>query len=239
MGSADHRKGVSPEEFVERLKALIAAHIAGSNEVLARFGHFVQEASKAVGTAPMSDRTSTQTALSRWLDFNLASYSVMTTGSLAMLQGLISAAEETLIPKPGPSLHRGGHAKHRIELRMSGRPGEKTAAGFALENNLALPLTVAFECGQLIPQTGLALGASHVSFEPATLVIPPKGQAVVQAIVSITHEFQVGETYTSTVRLLGSDNKEIGLSVTVLPPLSRKEQARRPRKPATKRRSRK
>jgi hypothetical protein len=223
MGPTDRTERMSTDEFVERLKSLIIAHAAGSNQLLTRFSHFVQEASQAVGSAPTRERTDAQTMLSRWLDFNLASYSVMSTSSLALLNGLLAAAESTLIPKPAPAPATGPSQATRVDLRLSGRHGERATSAFALENHFDLPLTVMFEWGDLVSESGSSLPASHLSFEPASPVIPPHGQAVVQAAVSITKEFTVGQTYTTTIRLLGSEAKEIGLSITILPPMDADE----------------
>jgi hypothetical protein len=241
MGSRDRTDRISPDEFVERLKTLVTAHVMGSKQLLTRFSLLVREASKAVGSNPTRKRTDTQTMLSRWLDFNLASYSVMTTSSLALLNGLITAAESTLIPKPESAPATRPSTTRRVELRLSGRHGERATSCFALENHFDLPLTVNFEAGELVPETGSALPASHVSFEPAAPVIPPNGQAVIQAAVSITPEFIVGQTYTTTIRLMGSEAKEIGLLLTVLPPTDNKAPVGSPPKPsksAKKRRAR-
>jgi len=214
MSSRASSETLSPDEFVERLKRLVAAQIAGSNQLLTRFGDFAREASKAVGGNPTGERASAQTLLSRWLDFNLASYSVVTTNSLALLNDLLGAAESTLIPRRASSP---SSPASRVELRLSGRHGERASSGFVLENHYDRPLEITFQAGDLVPQTGPSLPASHVSFEQRKLVISPHGQAVVQVAVSITPDFAVGQTYTTSIRLLGFEAKEVGLSVAVLP----------------------
>ena len=45
------------DEFVERLRELIAANIAGSTQVVTRFSDFIQEAIKAVSSDPAGQRT--------------------------------------------------------------------------------------------------------------------------------------------------------------------------------------
>jgi hypothetical protein len=57
-----------------------------------------------------------------------------------------------------------------------------------------------------------------VGFEPAALVVAPRAQAIVQATVTITTDFVVGQTYTTTIRPLGFEAKQLGLSLVVLPP---------------------
>ena len=230
----------SPEEFVEQLKELVAANVAGSTQLVARFNDFVRDAARAVGPGRAGEPTDEAvTLLSRWLDFNLASYSVVSTHGLALLNGLLSAAESTLIPKaPRAPDARPSPAPH-VELRLSGRHGERVTSGFVVENHFDRAFAVTLQCGDLIPVTGKALPASLVAFEPAKLVIASRGQAVIQAAVAITNDFVVGQTYTTTIRLLGFQAKEVGLSVTVLPPAEAAKPSGPPpkrSKPAKKRR---
>jgi hypothetical protein len=97
-----------------------------------------------------------------------------------------------------------------------------------LENHYDRLLGVTFESSDLIPQNGPLQSASHVGFEPGKLELPPGRQAEVRVIVSITPDFAVGQTYTATIRLLGFEAKEMGLSVTVLPPAGASEFAGSP-----------
>jgi hypothetical protein len=207
----------SPDEFIERLKELVAADVAARTQLKARFSDFVREASQAVGTGRAGERTDAQALLSRWLDFNLESYSVVSAQGLALLNGLLSAAERTLIPQaPAPDTRATPAA--RVELRLSGRHGERATTGFVVENHFNRPLAVTFQSTDLVSKTGASLPASLVSFEPTTLVLEQRRQGVVQATVTITADFEVGQTYTATIRLLGFEAKEVGLSVTALPP---------------------
>ncbi len=208
MVSTGRSERTSPDEFVERLKVLVANNIGGSKQLLTRFSNFVREADQAVTTSRAAGRPDAQALLSRWLDFNLESYSVLSAQSLALLNGLLSAAQSTLIPKTAPA------APPRVELRLSGRHGEQATTSFVIENHFDRPLSVGFESAALIPSTGPALPASLVSFEP----IASHGQGVVQAAITIATDFVVGQIYATTIRLLGFDAKELGLSLTVLPP---------------------
>lgn len=208
----------SPDEFVERLKELVAANVAGSTQLVTRFSDVVREVSRAVDTGRAGERTGAEALLSRWLDFNLASYSVVSAQGLALLNGLLSAAESTLIPKATPKADGRATPAPRVELRMSGRHAERATTGFVVENHFDRPLAVTFEATDLVPKTGASLPASLVSFEPTTLMLEPRGQGVVQAAVTITAAFEVGQTYTTTIRLLGFEAKEVGLAITVLPP---------------------
>ncbi|HEX7786283.1 MAG TPA: hypothetical protein VF653_08680 [Methylomirabilota bacterium] len=203
----------SPEEFVEQLRVLVADNIAGNAELLTRLSALIQEAVKSAAS-PSREPPSGGALLSRWLDFNLASYSVVSTHGLAIMSGLLSAAEAALLPRPSP---RPGTSS-RVELRLEGRPGERVTSAFMVENHFDHPLEVSLECGDLVPAAGPALPASLLSFEPTPLSIGPRAQAVVQIAATLGREFVVGQTYVTVVRLGGLTAKEIGLSITVRPP---------------------
>jgi hypothetical protein len=207
----------SPEDFAGRLKELVAANLDGNARLVSRFGDIVRDAARQARAGRGSPASREPGALlSRWLEFNLAAYSAITTHGLALVDGLLSAAEQALAPKspaagPGP-------AARRVELRLEGRPGERVTSGFAVENHFDRPLEVAFEAGDLVPLVGPPLPGSLVGFEPAALTLAPRSQAAVQVAVTITREFVAGQTYATTIRLLGFQAKEIGLSLTVHPP---------------------
>lgn len=207
----------SPEEFVEQLKELVAANIAGNAQLLTRLTSFLQEAVKSAGSTPR-EPLSAATLLSRWLDFNLASYSVVSSHSLAIMAGLLAAAETALLPKASGTVTRAG-SPPRIELRLEGRPGDRVTSAFLVENHFDHPLEVNLESSELVPAMGAPLPASLLTFEPATLSIGPRAQAVVQVAATITPDFAVGQTYVTVVRLVGLHAKEVGLSITVRPPI--------------------
>ena len=240
MASRGPSGRTSPDEFVERLKELVAANIAGRTQLEARLGAFIREASRAVAGSQSGERTDAQALLSRWLNFNLESYSAINAQGLALLNELLSAAERTLLPGAAPATGTQAPAATRVELRLSGRHGERATTGFAIENHFNRPLSVTFESTDLVSKTGASLPASIVSFEPTPLLLEPQGQGVVQATVPITTDFEVGQTYAATIRLLGFENKEVGLSVTVLPPADSppSDQSRHQHKPAKKSASR-
>ena len=231
----------SPDEFVERLNGLVAANVAGSTQLVNRFNDFVRQAFLVAGTRRASVGSDPQALLSRWLDFNLASYSVVNARGLQLLNDLLSAAENTFIQKASLGPDASVPASPRIELRLSGRHGERATTGFVVENHFDRQLAVTFESGDLIPTAGPSLPASLLSFDPTTLVIAPRGQGVVQTAVTISADFVVGQTYATTIRLLGFEAKQVGLSVTVLPPASAPASSSpspKTRKSAKKKRSR-
>jgi hypothetical protein len=108
-----------------------------------------------------------------------------------------------------------------------------------VENHFDRSVEVAFDSGKLIPTAGKSLPGSLVTFEPVELTIAPRGEAVVSAAVTITPDFVVGQTYTATIRLSGSQAKEIRFSLTILPPAGTAKvsgQALKTKPPANRRR---
>jgi hypothetical protein len=206
---SSHQK--TADEVVDQLKEILAANVSGNAQLVAHFNDLVRDITKEMGRGR---RPEPAELLSRWLDFNLASYSVVTKQSVALLDGLLAIARSTLLPNVASPPPRGNEP--RVELRLSGRHGEKVSTGFLIENLFDRPLDVSFECDDLTTDRGQSLSRSHVTFEPTTLTIPSREQAIGQVAVTIGKEFAAGETYRTTVRLLGFQAKELGLSVSVL-----------------------
>jgi hypothetical protein len=219
MAATDASGRKSPEEFVEQMKELVAANVAGNAQLLTRLTAFLQEAAKSAGPGSR-EPINGAALLSRWLDFNLASYSVVSSHRLAIMSGLLTAAEAALLPRGSSGAAARAGVATRIDLRLEGRPGDRLTSAFMVENHFDHPLEVSLESSDLVPGTGAALPASLLAFEPATLAIGPRAQAVVQVVVTLTRDFSVGQTYHTVIRLVGLHAKEVGLSITVRPPAS-------------------
>ena len=213
MVSAGSPRQRTADDVIDQLKDILAANVSGNAQLVAHFNDLVRDISKEMGSGRRPDPSE---LLSRWLDFNLASYSVVTKQSVALLDGLLEVARSTLIPSPPAT--RVEADEQRVELRLSGRPGEKVATAFMIENLFDRQLEVSFECDDLQTDAGQSLSRSHVLFEPATLTIPAHEQAAGQVAVKIDKAFATDATYRTTIRLLGFPAKELGLSVSVLAP---------------------
>lgn len=224
MVSAGSPRQRTADDVIDQLKEILAANVSGNAQLVANFNDLVRDISKEMGSGRRLDPGE---FLSRWLDFNLASYSVVTKQSVALLDGLLEVARSTLVPSPPTT--RVAADEPRVDLRLSGRPGEKVSTGFMIENLFDRQLDVSFECDDLKTDAGQSLSRSHVLFEPTTLTIPAHEQAVGHVAVRIDKEFATGESYRTTIRLLGFPAKELGLSVSVLAP-PEPEAVPRPRK---------
>jgi hypothetical protein len=233
----------SPEAFVEELKSVLAASAAGNIQLASRLNALVKQATsreQGRGRVP-PDRAE---VLSRLLDFQLAAYSVVTTHSLAMLDGLISSAERALLGTGAESVDSGPPPGARdttetalqvmdvpdtsSSLRREGRVGDRLTCPFLVENQYDRSLDVSFEAEPLAPGSGPSLPGSLVSFDPATITLPSRGQAVAQAVVELTEDFVVGETYTTALNVLGFQAPPVRLAITVLPPAAARGARARP-----------
>jgi hypothetical protein len=203
----------SAEDVIDELRDLVAFNATQSVELAARMNEFVQDLSRQAARGqplPPSE------LLSRWLNFNLASYALVSKQSFAFLDGLLTIARNTLVPESGPAPVEAA-PDAPLMLQLAGRHGDRVATGFVIENHFDQPLEVSFECDDLTSPLGKPLPSSVVTFEPPTLNVPARGQGIGRVAADISNEFVVGETYTTTIRLLGFQGKELGLAVVVLP----------------------
>jgi hypothetical protein len=199
----------SADEILDQVREILAANAAGNAQLATNFSDFVRDVSREINRGQRVDAAE---LFSRWIDFNLQSYSLLNKQSLALLDGLLAVARETLLP----STSRPAGPGQRVELRMSGRVGERVTTSFVIENQFDQPLDVGFECDDLLSTSGQKQPAALVDFTPPKLSIPPRNQAVGQVGVTLKGDFAVGESYRTTIRLLGFAGKELGLLLNVL-----------------------
>jgi hypothetical protein len=225
----------SPEAFIDELKSVLSANAAGNIELASRLNALVKEVALALQASKEHPPPDSSELLSRVLDFELAAYAAITKHSLAILNGLITSAEQTLlddaepatvdgrpVPKPGdaqgssPTAPRAGEVSGSMQL--AGRRNEALTCPFLVENQYDRGLEVSFEADPLVPKNGSPLPGRLISFEPATLILPPRGQAVAQAHIKLTKDFTVGETYSTALHVLGFRCPPVHLAITVLAP---------------------
>jgi hypothetical protein len=233
----------SPEAFVDELKSVLSANAAGNIQLASRLNALVKEAALALQASKERPPADSSELLSRVLDFQLAAYAVVTEHSLAILNGLITSAEQTLLeaaepaaaaakPEPEPrgtrrssrTAPRPAEAEATAGMQLTGRLDETLTCPFLVENKYDRALDVSFEADPLVPNQGPALPPRLISFEPAMLVLPSGGQAVAQAHIKLTQDFTVGETYSTALRVLGFQCPPVQVAISVLAP---KKDARR------------
>lgn len=157
--------------------------------------------------------------------FQLA-YAVVTEHSLAILNGLITSAQGT--QASSRIARRPTEATGIVQL--AGRQDETLTCPFLVESQYDRGLDVSFEADPPVPGKGPPLRVNLISFEPATLVLPPRGQAVARAHIRLTRDFTAGETYSTALHVLGFRCPPVQVAITVA--ASKKPHASAPRQAA-------
>lgn len=211
------------EHFIDELKTLLTRSIEGNTQLASRLSALAQEAAKGGLPADANE------LFARWLDFNLASASLLNKHSLSALHGVLDAAERSLLGRDVPVVHDGpaptapsatpaappaGTTPGAIDLHVEGEPGETVRAPFLIANDYDRALEVAFEASGLRSDAGATIAVDRVSFEPPTLSLG-KGQRVVQAAIAIPGDAVRGATYRGEIRVKGFQARTIALALTV------------------------
>jgi hypothetical protein len=210
------------QSFIDEFKSLMETSIRGNIQLISRVNELVKTAGKSPGPDRKKKDGTQSSPLIRILGFSLASCSVLSACALEMLNGLVSAAEHSLLGRDTAAPEA---ASPQVcgEIHVEARQGERLKAPFLVENQYSAPLDISFEASDLTTSIAPALPSSHIAFEPAALVLGPREKAVIIACIDISKAFVAGQTYTSTIRVLGFQGKEVRLLLTILPP---KETAR-------------
>ncbi len=218
MPAPETSEKTTASSFVDEFKSLVEKNIKGNMQLVSRVSDLIKAAGKSwePGRPPSEGKQSA--LLTRLLDFNLASYEILSSHTLEMLNGLISAAESSLLGKDSLT-QATAPPKTCGEINVQVRQGERLRARFCVENQFSDALNISFEAGELTAPDAASLPASLIAFEPANVTLDPREKVIVIAAIDISQAFVVGKTYTSTVRVLGFQGKEVRLVLTVLPPL--------------------
>lgn len=207
------------ETFIEELKGLVTRNMEANTQLAARVSTLLQQASREGLPSNAND------LFARWLDFNLASATLMTAHSSEVLRGLVDAAERSLLGRTPPSAAStpvvepgagtappdGGGA---IDLHVQGAAGETVRAPFLIANEYDRLLEVSFEASALRGDSGAEIPGDQIAFEPSALTLA-RGQRVVQAAIAIPPDAKAGSTYRGEVRVKGYQARTIALAVSV------------------------
>src|ERR687898_314054 len=127
----------SPDELVDQVRATLSESAADNARLATQLSEFVREVSSEISQGRRMDAAE---LFSRWVDFNLQSYSLVNKQSAALLDGLLSVARATLLPGASPT--QPARPEQRLELRMSGHVGERVTTSFVIENQFDQQLDV-------------------------------------------------------------------------------------------------
>jgi len=200
----------SPEELADEFKALLSDNASQSVKLAARVNDLVKDAAQAVAESGREPADTTQ-LLNRWLDYQLRSYAIVSKHALSMAHGLVSAAQNAVVGSEAAE----AAPVQRIDLQVKGHIGEVVVAPFLVHNHYDREVTVGFEATALLSATGRSLEATYVKFEPYRASLEAGEQVVIQAIIAVTDEFEPGQTYVTTIRVLGFDAQDVVLALSV------------------------
>lgn len=237
-----------PQSVIDDLRVLLARNVQDNLRLAQRFGGLIKDATEQFGvTAKVGGLPRSNDLLARWLDLNFAFYSSLTNHGVAFLDDLLSAAAQNLgvrtmhadeAAAPESQARTAATPVSRLELNLSARIGEMAIAPFVIDNQESTQAEISFHASDFISSKGETVLADGVSFDPARLSLGSKEQAIVKAIVTTNDSFRVGETYVTTVSILGFQAKQIILVLTILSDLEpksvRKTQSRKSRASSAK-----
>ena len=135
--------------FIKEFKSLMAKNMRGNMQLVSRVNELVKNAGKSLGPNRKKNDGKQSALLIRFLDFNLASYEILSSCTLDMLNGLVSAAEHSLFGKD-TATPEAASPKVCGEIHVEVRQGERLKAPFFVENQYSAPLDISFEASELI-----------------------------------------------------------------------------------------
>ncbi len=205
------------ETFIDEIKGLLTRNMEANTQLASRVSGLLQQSAREGLPATPNE------LFARWLDFNLASATVISTHSTEVMRGLVDAAERSLLGRALPSHEQGvpnagttpPTAATPIDLHVEGTPGETVRAPFLIANEYDRPLEVSFEASPLRDEAGREIAVGQVTFEPGALTLA-RGQRVVQAAIAIPDKAAVGATYRGEVRIKGYQARTIALALSVV-----------------------
>lgn len=220
--AAKRQSQKTPEEFVNEIKTILSANVSKSIQLMTRANDLIKNTFQTVSSP---DRASMDESdvLERWLNFNVATFSVISDHAFSLLDKLITVAEGAIVGDiPGK-----GSAEKQVDIYITGQQGEKCSAAFLIQNHYDEALDISFEATHLVAESTAPLPSTHVNFDPSSTTLKPGEQKIIEVTVDIGKEFVPGKTYVTNIHVLGYESKELILFIKVLPPVTSKPRAKR------------
>lgn len=202
-------------------KALVRRNWQANLLLLGRAGELMRRgASVQAGSEPVG-ANDVRALVDDWTRLNLSFYSQLNEQNLRYLNSVVSsagtrpAAAPASTPIPAATKPAATPAPKAAGIVLGGRRGEVLRTAFQLENGTALPASVSFELQDFVSASGAKAGAACLSIDPAATVLEPGAERLVRIAVRLGDEFKPGQSYDSTIRVVGFPNKMIRLRVDV------------------------
>lgn len=220
--AAKRQSQKTPEDFVNEIKAVLSANVAKSIQLMTRANDVIKNTVQTVSSVGQASMDKSE-VLKRCLNFNVATYSVISDHVLSMFDKLITVAEGAVIgDTPGK-----GSAEKLMDISIVGQQGEKCSAAFLIQNHYDHAIDVSFEATPLVAEGTAPLPSSHVTFDPSPTTLERGEQKSIIVTANITEMCVPEKTYWAKVYVLGYESKELILSVEVLPRATSKPRAKR------------
>jgi hypothetical protein len=211
---ADETSGANEPSLAKELKDILARSIEGNLQLLTRVSGMVREGARAL-RANSGQPKQPGEVVTRLVRLNLSYLALLTKHGLAFADELTTVTERALGLRANVQTPA---ASSRVEINLHARVGETATAAFLVENNQPQTLEVSFEASQIVSRGGEPIGTSAVRFDPPRLALEPQAQATVRALIDLSTDFKPGELYLARIRIVGFEQKEIWIGLTVLPP---------------------
>lgn len=220
--AAKRQSQKTPEEFVNEIKAVVSANVSKSIQLMTRANDLIKNTVQTVSSPgrPSMDKSE---VLERWLNFNVATYSVISDHALSMFDKLITVAEGAIVG----DIPEKGSAEKRVDINIAGQQGEKCSAVFLIQNHYDHAIDISFEATPLVAEGTAPLPSSHVTFDPSSTTLERGEQKTIKVTANITEMCIPEKIYWAKVYVLGYESKELILSIEVLPRAASKPRAKR------------
>jgi hypothetical protein len=201
------------KELSDKFQALVSKSFKDNAELFKRFTTLYTDGAKEFSSGLKGEpRQEIGASLTKLAELNIAYWSAAANHSLAFGRDVASAYEKAF------GLKDTTPAESKIEITVSARLGARASAAFQLENKVSDTLNVSLSAGDIRSPGGEVVKAVPVTFNPATLSLAPKAQAVVQVSLDVPDDWRVGAVYTLPVKLAGFPSKEIFIRLHIGPP---------------------
>jgi hypothetical protein len=218
---AKQQESIDSSELLNVLTAVMSQNLEGNRKLLGRVTSLVNQLAREVAAGARDQPLRLDgTVLAKWLQLNVSALALVGTHGLAFLNDLTTAVEKSLGVVSDSQVQSRGAAPMSgkpAELRINARLGETVVAPFLVENNFETSLDVTVQVNEVTSLQGQVVRGNVVTFDPPTMSLEPKAQAVVQASLNLTDEFLVHDTYLFRIALAGYQTNEVWVYCTVLP----------------------
>ena len=230
--AASNKYQKTPEEFADEIKKILSANVSKSIHLMTRANNLLKDTVESIASSNKEPVDKSE-LLNRWLNFNVATYTVINDHTISLLEKLITIAEGSIIGKTQETTAE----EKNIDINITGHQGEKQSTFFLIKNHYDNPLDISFEASPLIAEGTQLLPNRYITFDPSTTTLKEREEKTIKVIVDINEDFIPGKTYITNIHVIGYETKELILSIEVLPPLKKNNRTGKKRNSSSKKKA--